>query len=71
MFNSCYSKSYCFKYADDGYLVVGLPGGNYDSVASEIKQHSDWASVCNLKLNATKSQEMVFCRQNCELPLPL
>ena len=38
-------------------------------MASEITHHTDWANACNLKLNATKTQEIVFCRRNCKLPL--
>jgi hypothetical protein len=50
-----------FKYADDAYLVV--PGTNATSIQTELDHHSLWASRCNLKLNPTKTSEIVFSRK--------
>lgn len=52
-----------FKYADDGYLVI--PGGNFASIPAEIEHHSKWAEKCNLKLNVSKTNEIVFKNRNC------
>ena len=52
-----------FKYADDGYLVI--PGENYASIPLEIEHHSKWAATCNLKLNVSKTNEIVFKNRNC------
>jgi len=45
------------KYADDTYLLV--PASNSSSIPLEIQHISDWATANNLKLNNTKSQEMI------------
>ena len=47
-----------FKYADDGYLVV--PGNNIDSIPQELVHHKNWATEQNLKLNLSKTSEIVF-----------
>ena len=52
-----------FKYADDGYLVI--PGGNFASIPLEIEHHSKWADNFNLKLNVSKTNEIVFTNRNC------
>ena len=46
------------KYADDTYLVV--PAANVQSCAAEIANVELWADVNNLKLNRTKSEEIIF-----------
>jgi Reverse transcriptase (RNA-dependent DNA polymerase) len=46
------------KYADDTYLVI--PAANVDSCAAEIAHVEDWAVYNNLRLNRTKSAEIVF-----------
>lgn len=46
------------KYADDTYLVI--PAANADSCAAEIAHIEDWALNNNLRLNRTKSAEIVF-----------
>ena len=46
------------KYADDTYLIV--PEANPDSCATEIAHIEDWALDNNLRLNRTKSVEIVF-----------
>jgi len=45
------------KYADDTYLLV--PAINTQTISKELQHISDWASANNLKLNNTKSQEMI------------
>lgn len=57
-----------FKYADDGYLVI--PGNNASTIADELKHHADWATARNLKLNETKTCEMVISRKRSEPPPP-
>lgn len=46
------------KYADDTYLII--PASNVESCASEIAHIEDWALNNNLRLNRTKSVEIVF-----------
>ena len=46
------------KYADDTYLII--PATNVDSCAVEIAHVEDWALLNNLRLNQTKSAEIVF-----------
>jgi Reverse transcriptase (RNA-dependent DNA polymerase) len=46
------------KYADDTYLVI--PAANVDSCAAEIAHVEEWAVHNNLRLNRTKSAEIVF-----------
>src|SRR3989442_12300589 len=50
-----------FKYADDGYLVI--PASNATSIPSELQHHAAWASQRNLKLNISKTAEIVFVRR--------
>ena len=45
------------KYADDTYLLV--PATNSLSIPSEIQHILDWATANNLKLNNSKSREMI------------
>ena len=46
-----------FKYADDFYLLV--PASNSESILSEIENITHWASANNLKINHSKTQEMI------------
>ena len=48
-----------FKYADDAYLVI--PGCNAASIPAELEHHANWAATSNLKLNPSKTSEIVFC----------
>ena len=57
-----------FKYADDAYLLV--PSSNSASIPMEILHHQTWASSCNLKLNPTKTSEIVFKRPRSPNPPP-
>jgi len=47
-----------FKYADDTYLLV--PSTNSTSRLDEIAHIERWAAENNLKLNCTKSKEIIF-----------
>ena len=63
--NSSYLKPVnddCFidKYADDSYLIV--PAGSDAHIMSELYNIENWAIENNLKLNKTKSVEMVVYR---------
>lgn len=55
-----------FKYADDGYLVV--PASNSHTIADELRHHADWAKSQNLRLNASKTKELVVCRKRSPAP---
>ena len=48
------------KYADDWYLII--PSINTHS--SEIQNVTSWATANNLKLNVSKTQEMLICKKN-------
>ena len=71
--NSCALKSFhpdnkYFKYADDAYLIV--PCSNVSTISQELIHHTAWAAGCNLKLNPSKTSEIVFCRKNTVQPPP-
>ena len=60
------------KYADGSYFIVS--SCNTNSLPSELKHISDWASANGLKLNAAKSAELLVCKKsfsciNCPPPL--
>ena len=61
-----------FKFADDMYLVV--PAANASSRLGEVSHVEAWASRINLRLNRTKSKELIFiqekCGQSSHPPLP-
>ena len=46
------------KYADDSYLLI--PASSIATTESELENIALWASSCNLKLNASKSKEVIF-----------
>jgi len=50
------------KYADDTYLVV--PSRNKDPVTAELDHFEQWAKENNLRLNKTKSSEMIVRKSN-------
>jgi len=52
-----------FKFADDTYLV--LPAANSSSLLDEVSHVEAWASRNNLRLNQTKSKELIFIREKC------
>jgi len=49
------------KYADDTCLII--PAVNVDSRSAELYNVNEWALANNLKLNLTKSQEIIFTDQ--------
>lgn len=53
------------KYADDFYLIV--PAINTYSIQSEINHLSQWALNNNLKLNDSKSCELIICTRGTPL----
>jgi len=58
------------KYADDTYLIVGA--SRRTTVQAELDHISTWAARNNLRLNATKSRELlIHRRRNFELPPPI
>lgn len=60
------------KYADDTYLVV--PASNAESCAAEINNIEEWSVANNLKLNKSKSSEIIFVpsrsRRAIDIPPP-
>jgi hypothetical protein len=62
------------KYADDTYLIV--PAVMSQTVEQEINHIADWSQANNLRLNHSKSQEMIFVarrarRSPVNLPDPI
>ena len=53
------------KFADDITLVV--PAGNYHTVVQELEHVCSWAEDNNLKLNKSKSKEIVIHRKNVKI----
>jgi len=51
-----------FKYADDTYLIV--PDTHLHTIPLELQHISDWANRHNLKLNQSKSKEMILSLHN-------
>jgi len=61
------------KYADDTYLIA--PAVNSDKSIGELQRIKDWADDNHLRLNATKSREIIFqargmCKKTMQLPPP-
>jgi len=53
--------NHLFKYADDTYLITPL--ANADTCAAELQSIEDWAKSNSLKLNHSKSVEIIImCR---------
>jgi len=49
-----------YMYADDSYLIVPSSTGNADTRSGELSNVEAWAGRINLKLNQTKSVEVMF-----------
>jgi len=47
-----------YKYADDTYLAI--PASNFQSRATELNHVAEWAGTNNLKLNKSKSVEIII-----------
>ena len=56
-----------FKYADYTYLIV--PDSNIHTISNELQHISDWATRYNLKLNETKSKEIIIILQKTHAPV--
>jgi hypothetical protein len=56
------------KYADDVYLIV--PASNSNTVPGELANIDTWATANNLRLNPTKSSEIIFKRQRSKVAEP-
>ena len=52
-----HSTNFLVKYADDTYLII--PGTNSSFISDELNNITQWASANNLKLNSSKSYEMI------------
>ena len=57
-----------FKFADDMYLIV--PFNNRSFIDSELKHIASWAESNNLKLNHSKSTEILFSKKRTKIALP-
>ena len=53
------------QYADDSYLVV--PSKNSSLIPSELDHITEWADLNNLKLNVTKTKELIVHRPRTKL----
>lgn len=51
------------KYADGTYLII--PASNVNSRAAELQNVESWASANNLRLNRSKTIEIVFKNRRC------
>ena len=48
------------KYADDSYLII--PSNNADTIQDELDHIAKWADPNNLKLNTSKTKELIIHR---------
>ena len=55
-----------FKYADDTYLIV--PDSNIQTIRMEMQHISEWAGRHNLKLNESKSKEIIISLLKTHIP---
>jgi len=55
-----------FKYADDTYLIV--PDSNIQTIPMEMQHISEWAMRHNLKLNESKSKEIIISLVKTHIP---
>src|ERR1043165_4024240 len=53
--------NHLIKYADDTYLIIG--SSQVHTAVEEFEHISDWASANNLRLNKSRTREMVFSRR--------
>lgn len=56
------------KFADDSYLII--PQSNLNSTDEEIRNLLQWSTENNLKLNVSKSKEIIFTTPKNRCPLP-
>ena len=67
-----FSNNRLLKYADDCYLLI--PASAIHTTSSELDNVARWAATSNLKLNCSKSKEMIIRRPTSRpgsLPPPL
>ena len=57
------------KFADDTTLITA--GANYSDLSDELNHIESWAGSCNLKLNKSKSYEIIFTKKRCRLTVAL
>jgi len=56
--HTIFSSNSVLKYADDTYLII--PASNIQSRAAGLQKVEQWASTNNLKLNRTKTNELII-----------
>ena len=56
------------KYADDSYLII--PSNNADTIQDELDHIAEWADTNNLKLNTSKTKELIIHRPKATHPDP-
>ena len=56
------------KYADDSYLII--PSNNADTIQNELDHIAEWADTNNLKLNTSKTKELIIHRPKATHPDP-
>jgi len=56
--HTTFSGNSILKYADDTYLII--PASNIQSRNAEVQNVEQWASTNNLKLNRTKTNEIII-----------
>ena len=59
---SAHQSNLIFRYANDTYLIV--PDTHLHTIPLELQHISDWANRHNLKLNQSKSKEMIISLHN-------
>ena len=57
------------KYADETHLITGAP--KRDTIEMELNHVANWAAKNNLRLNTSKSSEMVILRKGKTAPPPI
>src|SRR6218665_2468050 len=56
-----HAENSLMKYADDTYLLVG--SSNIDTLAMEFDHVKKWAATNNLRLNPSKTRELIIYRK--------
>ena len=66
--NSIYKSNINVKYADDAYLLIGSK--NVNNAAEEFSNITTWAVKNNLRLNHTKTKEMIIWKRGTSKLVP-
>src|SRR6218665_3837129 len=61
-----HQTNFIVKYSDDTYFIV--PASARFTVSAELKHIFSWASLNNLRLNTSKSKEMIIRRRSRFIP---